>query len=79
MQRRETMRRRAFSDGFRAGLRHRDRAVRELIDGELKRFADRCDTEEKHFKEALAAATRAALCRLQPAEQESVIQPRWLQ
>ena len=61
----ETIRRRAFMDGFRAGLRHRDRAVRELIDSELKQFETRCDSEEKRFGEALAAATRAALHRLQ--------------
>ena len=78
MRQRETIRRRAFMDGFRAGLRHRDRAVRELIDSELKQFETRCNSEEKRFGEALAAATRAALHRLQGPEAASVEQ-RWLQ
>ena len=79
MRQRDKTHRRAFADGFRAGLRHRDRAVRELIDSELKRFETRCDAEQKNFQDMLAAATRAALHRLQPTEDASADPPRWLQ
>ena len=82
MRRRENIRRRAFLDGYRAGRRHNDRERRELtawVDGELKRFADACEAREKDFKQTLAAATRAALHRLQGPEDAAVDPPRWLQ
>ena len=80
MRRRDKMRR-AFADGYRAGRRHNDRERRELrawVDAELKRFADACEAREQDFKQTLAAATRAALHRLQPTE-DAPSEPRWLQ
>ena len=81
MRRRDKLHRRAFLDGFRAGLRQRERAVREVIDAEFKKFEDRCEQEQKHLAEMLAASDRRALHRLQAVEDAFAGEPapRWLQ